>query len=84
MMGKVVMSNVNKKLNGVVFYKTTGEILNKQFYKNYINVSGCEFPTEVTQVTYLKSGQNYQVTTYKNVVINQNGEEGIYNFVVPK
>jgi len=83
-MGKVVMSNVNKKLNGVVFFNTAGDILSKQFYKNYINVSGCEFPTEITQISYLKTGQNYQVTTYKNVVINQNGEEGIYNFAVPK
>jgi hypothetical protein len=84
LMGKVVMSNMNKKLNGVVFYNPAGQMLNKQFYKNYISVSGCEFPTEITHITYLKSGQNYQVTTYKNVVINQNGEEGIYNFVIPK
>ena len=82
-MGKVVMSNIDKKLNGIVFYNTEGEMLSKQFYKDYINVSGCEFPTEIIQITYLDTGQNYQVTTYKNIVINQNGKEELYNISIP-
>lgn len=82
-MGKVVMSNVDKKLNGIVFYNTEGVMLSKQFYKEYINVSGCELPTEIIQITYQDSGQNYQVTTYKNVMINQNGKEDLYNISIP-
>lgn len=82
--GKVVLSNVHKKLNGIVFYNPAGEILSKQIYQDYLNVNGCEFPTKVTQITYLKTGSNYQVTIYKNIAINQDGEENIYNFVIPE
>ncbi|MEX2567387.1 MAG: hypothetical protein WD431_15695 [Cyclobacteriaceae bacterium] len=83
-MGKVVMSNMNKKLFGIVFYNPEGEMLSKQFYKDYINVKGCEIPTEITQITYLESGQNYQITSYRNVAINQNEEGDIYNIRIPK
>ncbi len=82
-MGKVIISNIDKKLNGIVFYNTEGKMLSKQFYQDYINVSGCEFPTEIIQITYQETGQNYQVTTYKNVVINQNGKEDLYNISIP-
>lgn len=82
-MGKVIISNIDKKLNGIVFYNTEGEMLSKQFYQDYINVSGCEFPTEIIQITYHETGQNYQLTTYKNVVINQNGNEDLYNISIP-
>ena len=83
LMGKVIMSNLDKKLQAIAFYNPNSDLLSKQFYKNYINVSGCEIPTEITQINYHDQGQNYQVTSYKNVVINEKGNEIIYDYKLP-
>ena len=64
-LGKVIMSNLDKKLQAIAFYNPDNDLLSKQFYKNYTNVSGCEVPTEITQINYHEQGQNYQVTSYK-------------------
>lgn len=82
-MGKVIMSNLDKKLQAIAFYNPENDLLSKQFYKGYINVSGCEVPTQITQINYHEQGQNYQVTSYKNVVINEKGNENIYDYKLP-
>ncbi|GAB3010345.1 hypothetical protein GCM10027284_31310 [Cyclobacterium sediminis] len=82
-LGQVIMSNSDKKLQAIAFYNPNNELLSKQFYKNYINVSGCEVPTEITQINYHEKGQNYQITSYKNVVINEKGNEVIYDYMLP-
>jgi len=78
-MGDILVSTVDKKLNGVIFYTANKEISTKIFYKNYQNFTGLSFPTKVTQFTYAK-GENLQQTTYKNIVIDQLSEDNIYNF----
>lgn len=77
--GKIMLSSIDKKLNGVIFYSTKNEIASKVFYKNYINVRGLAFPTTVTQFTYVK-GENISQTTYKNVLIDQMGDEEFYSY----
>jgi hypothetical protein len=78
-MGDILISTVDKKLNGVIFYTAKKDISTKIFYKNYQNFAGLSFPTKVTQFTYAK-GENLQQTTYKNIVIDQLNEDNIYNF----
>lgn len=83
-LGKILMSNQNKKLDAVAFYDTEGKLLSQQFFKEYINVSGVEFPQKVTQISYNKDGtQNLQQTTYKNIVINQSDENDLYDYPIP-
>ena len=82
--GKILMSNVNKKLNTIVFYSPDNHLLSQQQFKNYVNISGLEFPCEVTQITYEKSGKNYQLTTYKNIMVDAQNEKDFYNFVIPR
>lgn len=83
-MGKIVMSNKNKDLSGIVFYSPANEIVSKQFFKNYKNIGGLSFPTEITQISYTKTGNNYQVTTYKNIIINGKNDKGLYRFIPTK
>lgn len=78
-LGNILLSTVDKKLNGVIFYSYKNEISTKIFYKNYQAFSGLSFPTVVTQFTYAK-GESLQQTTYKNIVIDQLNEDNIYNF----
>jgi hypothetical protein len=82
--GKVMISNIDKKLNGVVIYNPKNEMVSKQVFRNYTTIKGCNVPQELVQILYLKEGKNYQVTTYKNIKINDTADEKIYNLPVPK
>jgi hypothetical protein len=78
------MLNINKRLDAMLFYNSKGKLVSRQFFKKYVNVKGVEFPTEVTMISYGEKGeQNIQLTTYKNVVIDQNNEDEIYRYKLP-
>ncbi len=82
--GNIKMRNVNKKLDAMIFYNTTGRIVSRQFFKKYVNIKGIEFPTEVTMISYTEDGKiNTQLTTYKNVMVDQNDEDEIYRYKIP-
>lgn len=81
---KVLISNKNNHLYGMVFIDSKDKILRKQFFNNYQNFKGLEFPLEVVDITYKDDKENYQVTTYKNVVIDEVTEDYLYNFALPK
>lgn len=84
LIGKILISNKNKKLHGIIFYNAEEKIISKQFFKNYLNVQGLEFPTEIIQILYIDNDESYQVTTYKNIVVNDTNEDNMYNYPVPE
>lgn len=82
--GKIKMANIDKKLDAIAFYDVSDKLLSQQFFKDYVNVKGVVFPRQVTQISYNSDGtQNIQQTTYKNILINENGEDTIYNHPIP-
>lgn len=81
--GKIKTSTINNRLNGIVFINLEGHVLKKQFFNNYKNHSGIEFPQEVVEIIYTNGKENYQVTTYKNIVIDDLTEGSLYNFTIP-
>lgn len=83
-LGKIKMANINKKLDAIAFYDTNDKLLSQQFFKNYVNINGVEFPLQVTQISNNTDGtQNIQQSTYKNIVIDQEDENSMYNFRIP-
>ena len=82
--GRVLISNANNKLYGIVFLDQKEKVLRKQFFNNYQNIDGIEFPTEITDITYVNDKENYQVTTYKNIEVDKISEENLYNYPIPK
>lgn len=83
-LGKIKMANANKKLDAIAFYDAKEKLLSQQFFKEYSNFNGVEFPKQVTQISYNSDGtQNIQQTTYKNIIIDQEDENEIYNYPVP-
>jgi hypothetical protein len=83
-LGKIKMANVNKKLDAIAFYDANEKLLSQQFFKEYSNFNGVEFPKQVTQISYNSDGtQNIQQTTYKNIIIDQEDENENYNFPIP-
>jgi hypothetical protein len=81
-LGNVVISTRNKVLEGIVMFNYKGEIVSKQNYKSYINVSGLNFPTEIIELIYSTEGIVYKQTLYKNIVINELVNEKMYNYPV--
>jgi len=83
-MGKIKMANIDKKLDAIAFYDVTDKLLSQQFFKDYVNIKGVIFPRQVTQISYNTDGsQNIQQTTYKNIFIDENGEDKLYNRIIP-
>ncbi len=83
-LGKIKMANINKRLDAIAFYDTNDKLLSQQFFKDYVNVNGVEFPRQVTQISNnTDNTQNIQQTTYKNIVIDQEDENNMYNYPVP-
>jgi hypothetical protein len=82
-LGKVKISNKDRRLHGIVFLNSSGKTVSKQFFENYIISRGVAFPGKVVQITPLSKGKDlYQVTTYRNIVIDGSGEDNYYNYPV--
>lgn len=81
--GKVVISQKDKKLYGVAFFNSKDELMGKQFFKDYHVTRGFEFPSEIVEIYYSDKGENYKVTNYKNIIVDDAGEDYIYDFYIP-
>lgn len=83
-MGKIMIANEQKKITGIIFFDTQNKILSKQFFNKYQNFDGLVFPTEIIQITYINGNKNRQITTYRNIAVNETGNDKIYNFKLPE
>lgn len=78
--GKVLISQKRRLLYGLVFFDNKNNVLSKQFFTEYMNVKGLNFPSQITQINYINGKEYYKVTTYKNIVVNATNENEIYNY----
>ena len=81
--GKILISVKDKKLFGIVFLDTNEKIIAKHFFRNYANINGFSFPTEVLRITYLNDQEISMLTTYSKIVINDSNDNEYYNFKIP-
>lgn len=82
--GNIIVSTKNKRLNSVLIYNAEGVLVNRQIYKKYLSVKGVEIPTEILTITYFGDVKKYQIVEFRNVVINEAGNDSMYNFNVSK
>ncbi len=81
--GTVHISVREGRLYGVVIKDSEGEILNKQFFRKYINVSGLQVPSEMISINFLQPDKTLKkITTFKKVRINENENDFMYNYPV--
>lgn len=79
-MDHVVIAKKNNSLESVVIVGENQEILSKQFFRNYITIDAFEFPGQIVQIMYDSSGaENYQVTEFSNIKINDMTNAGLYH-----
>ena len=80
-LGEILVANQDGRLKGIVFKGPEGNILARQFYEDYLPVSGLFFPREVTHIQVDGNGkETYQLTTYKNIRIDEQGEDHWYRY----
>ena len=78
--GKIMISSKDNNLFGIIFYNTEDVIIKKQFFEDYSITNGLAFPGRITEITYKDGKETYQVTTYKNIRVNDRSEESLYHF----
>ena len=83
LMGKILLANKNRNLQGIVIFNKDERILSKQFFNEYANVEGIDFPMKIVQFNYPEGVEIFQVTTFKNLKIDEKGNDDTYNYPVP-
>lgn len=81
--GKIMISQKDKKIFGIINFAVDSSIISKQFFESYINVQSIDFPEEVTQFFYTPEGEIIKKITYNNVVINNMENDEMYHYPVP-
>ncbi|QNR22660.1 hypothetical protein [Croceimicrobium hydrocarbonivorans] len=84
MLGKVLLSQQDKRLYGLIFLNKDEEVLRKQFFRSYTNISGLEFPSEIVDLVYVEGLEIVQKTNYKNIKVNESGNNAMYNYPIPE
>lgn len=80
--GVIKVSVKNKKLFGVIIYDVKGNIISKQFFEDYIVVKNLTIPTKIVSFSYIKGKTFTQITEFKNITINEEGNDSFYNYSV--
>lgn len=78
--GNILISSKDNNIYGIVFFNIEGKILKKQFFEDYSIYSGLAFPGKIVEITYVDDKEIYQITTYKNILVNDHSEEDMYRF----
>jgi hypothetical protein len=81
--GDILLSIVNQQLAGIVFKNITGEVVSRQFFRNYIKVKGIFFPKEVIRENYINGQKNIELTNFSNILINDLSGENEYDYKIP-
>jgi len=72
------------KLSGIIFYDPQNKMIGKQLFSEYATIGGFEFPTEIMNYSFRTDGSEiHQLTTYKNIKVNNWDENTYYNYPVP-
>ncbi len=79
LMDFVVVARKGNRLESVVIMADEQKVLSKQFFRNYTKVKAFEFPTQIVQILYdTQNRENYQSTEFKNLVVNEIGNNELY------
>ena len=78
--GKMLISQKDNLLYGMVSMDAQGEVVSKQFFTDYTQVRDLSFPCRLIQMNF-KDGKsvNKKITTFSNVVLN-NPDRAHYHF----
>ena len=80
MIGSIAVAKKGNSLHSVIIVGPEDKILSKQFFQEYIQIGGFEFPGKIVQIFYNDEGQkSYQVMEFENIVLNETENEENYH-----
>jgi hypothetical protein len=82
-MGKILLSQKERKLFGMITYTNEDVLISKQFFEDYKSIEGLEFPGKVVQFLYNDDQESVKITSFENVVVNEESNEEYYFYPVP-
>ncbi len=78
---KLMLSQKDNKLNGLITFDNKGNIISKQIFSDYILVENMAFPARVLQISFLPDGSELKkITEYSNIIVNSEKNESFYNY----
>ena len=81
-LGKILTSTKGKQLYSVVFLDKNDKTISKHIFQKYVNINGFEFPSEVVRIFYDGDKERYEITSYRNIVLNEKGSDEFYNYQI--
>ena len=81
--GRIMLSQKDKKLTGMINFDADSTILSKYFFEDYVNVNGVEFPSRMIQYIFVLDKKTIKVTTHRNIKINEMDNNYFYDYPVP-
>jgi len=81
LISKVLIRNIGNQLDAIIIEDMNEKIISKQFFRNYQIINGLAFPTELVQITFdAEKKENYQLTNFRNIKLNDFKENFLYFF----
>lgn len=74
-MGEILLSSTTGRLNGLVVLDPEGNVLFKQFFKDYQTISTLDVPGKIIQESSSNGQTLHKVTELKNVRINEKNNQ---------
>ena len=82
--GKIILSQQDKKLQGLAFFDPKNNLVSRQIFRNYVQEGGLSFPSEIIQITARGTEETTRLTTYTNVKVNDLQEDQLYHYPLPR
>ena len=79
-LGNILVSVKKKQLFGVIFQDPKGMVIRKQFFEDYLLIRGLSFPGKIIEININNGIESYQVTSYKNVVVDEMENDNKYYY----
>jgi hypothetical protein len=91
---EIIMGQRQNRLTGLVFLNSESEVIQKQFFENYITHNGVDFPQKLIQISFItpqdsievpyeQRREHYKIITFDDIEINESNNEKWYNYSLP-
>jgi hypothetical protein len=81
----VVVAKKENRLESVIMMGDSAKVLSRQFYRNYMKSGAFEFPQQIVQILPGEDGEdNYQVTEFKNIMVNNMDNDKLFRYRLPQ
>jgi hypothetical protein len=81
--GKIVLSKLKRRIYGIAFYRPNGNLAGRQIFRKFVTIKGCDFPSEILQFQNSPKGESKQITTFKNIKIDQANDPKLFDYPLP-